>query len=69
MKSHKCGSADSKYFGNLNQFERDIEEKIREHEETKAKVREIILADPSKMDLRYRDVLNAVKEIRDEFGL
>lgn len=65
----KRGAVDSKYFSNPDGLDRDVEQKKREHEECKQKVRDIILSDPAKMDLRVRDVLDTVLEIKNRYGI
>jgi len=69
LKVSKCGSADSKYFSNPQQFDKDIEKNIFDDKLFKAKVRALVLEDPSKMDIRYHQVIDVMMEIKAEFGL
>lgn len=69
MKLKRCGAADSKYFCNLDQFEKDIEDKKKEHEETKEKIANIILENPAKMNLRYRDAMDVLLYLKNKYDL
>ena len=65
----KCGSADSKYMSNTNKLEQDLAEKEIEHRTFKDLVRHLVLLDPSKMDLRFKDLLDVARELKQEFDL
>ena len=63
------GNPDSKYTYNPEQLEIDVEAKIMEHEECRQRVKDIVLANPSKIELRYRDVIDALRELKEEYRL
>ena len=65
----KCGSPDSKYMSRPNALEDDINAKIREHEAFKSLVRHLVIREPAKMELRYRDLIDVAMEIKQEFKL
>ena len=65
----KCGSPDSKYMGRANALDEDVKAKLREREEFKKQLRHLVLLDPSKMDLRYKDLLEVAIELKQEFKL
>ena len=65
----RCGAADSKYFGNLDQFERDIEKHKRGREKLKEEIREIVLREPGHMEERIHVICEALREIKEEFDL
>jgi len=65
----KCGAMDSKYFGNPQQFEKDIERHKIETKQFKANLRGLLLAEPAKMNDRYNQAIEVMKEIKKEFGL
>lgn len=65
----KCGSMDSKYFGNPEQFEKDIQKKEAYRQKVKESIRQIVLQDPSRMDQRFRIAIDVLKEIKEEFNL
>ena len=68
-KLAKCGSHDSKYMSRPNGLDIDIHNKKLEHDACKQAIRDIILSDPSKMELRYHDAIEALIEIKEEYGL
>ncbi len=68
-KLAKCGSHDSKYMSRPNGLDEDAQNKKLEHEACKQAIRDIILSDPSKMDLRYNDAIEALIEIKEECRL
>ena len=63
------GNPDSKYTYNPGQLDIDIHNKKLEHEACKQAIRDIILAAPSKMELRYHDAIDALRELKEEYGL
>ena len=65
----KCGSPDSKYMSNANTLDKDVQAKEIEHRTFKELVRHLVLQDPSKMDLRFRDLIDVAREIKQEFNL
>lgn len=68
-KNAKCGSVDSKYFGNTNKFEEDVIKKIEDTEAFKLKIKNLILDDPGKIKQRYNNVISVLKEIKEEFKI
>lgn len=67
--SKRIGNPDSKYTYNPGQLDIDIHNKKLEHEACRQAIRDIVLADPSKMELRYNDAIEALIEIKEEYGL
>ena len=71
-KVAKCGSPDSKYFGNLEQFEKDLAEKELKStalkDEVKNTVRGLILQDPIKAKNIYHLVIEELINIKEEYG-
>lgn len=67
--TRKIGNPDSKYTYCPEQLEKDIGDKKHQHEVFKDMIKQFILMDPSKMDLRYHDVIEALKELKHEHGL
>lgn len=68
-KLAKCGSHDSKYMSRPSGLDEDICNKKLEHESCRQAIRYIVLSDPSKMELRYHDAIEALIEIKEEYGL
>lgn len=66
-KVAKCGSVDSKYFNNTNQFEKDIQDKLDKSKEFKDSIRSLILDNPSILEQRYYEVLEVMLDIRKEY--
>lgn len=65
----KYGAADSKYFSNPQQLEKDIEQNKLSAELFKIRVREMLLEEPSKLDIRYHQAIEVLREIKEEFRL
>lgn len=65
----KCGSSDSKYMSKANALDEDIQAKRSEHEAFKSLVRHLVIREPAKMDLRYRDLIDVAMELKQEFKL
>lgn len=65
----QSGNHSSKYALNPEQLDKDLQEKADERNAFKELVRHLVLTDPSKMDLRFRDLLDVAKEIKQEFNL
>ena len=63
------GNPDSKYTYNPEQFEIDVSDKMRQHENFKRIIKDLILYDPSSTDLRYYDTIEALKELKEEYNL
>ena len=65
----QSGNHSSKYALNPEQLEKDLQQKQDERNHFKDLVRHLVLLDPSKMDLRYRDLLDVARELKQEFKL
>ena len=65
----QSGNHSSKYALNPEQLEKDLQEKENERNTFKDLVRHLVLLDPSKMDLRYRDLISLMMELKQEYGL
>lgn len=63
----KCGSMDSKYFGNIERFDKDISEKRTEKERFKIRLRQLLLENPDVIKQRYYAGIEVFKEIKEEF--
>lgn len=69
LKVAKCGAADSKYFSNPEQFDKDIQQNKFETVLFKQRVRQLILEEPNKLKNRYFEVIEVMMEVKKEFGL
>lgn len=69
IKVPKCGAMDSKYFGKPEQFEKDIEQHQFDSKLFRARVRNLILENPGKMEIRYHQAIEELRSIKDEFRL
>lgn len=67
--SRRIGNPDSKYTYCPEQLEKDIADKQHKHQTFKNMIKQFILMDPSKMDLRYRDTIEALRELKEEYSL
>lgn len=65
----QSGNHSSKYALNPEQLEKDIQQKENERNHFKDLVRHLILMDPSKMDLRYKDLIEVAIELKQQFNL
>lgn len=65
----QSGNHSSKYALNPEQLEKDLQEKENERNGFKDLVRHLVLLDPSKMDLRFRDLMSLLYELKQEFNL
>ena len=65
----QSGNHSSKYALNPEQLEKDLQEKENERNSFKDLVRHLVLLDPSKMDLRFRDLMDIARELKQEFNL
>ena len=63
----KNGAVDSKYFGNIEQFEEDVQAKIDKTNEFKRKIKELILDDPNLIEQRCNNAVSVILEIKKEF--
>lgn len=68
-KVAKCGSVDSKYFNNAEQFEKDIQSKIDASNKFKEDIKKLILTDPNKIQQRYHEAIEALLEIKKEYEI
>lgn len=71
-KVAKCGAPDSKYCGNLESFDKDIEEKQRQGELLREKIsttlKDLILSDPVKAENTYHLVIQEMIKIKEEYS-
>lgn len=71
-KVARCGAPDSKYFGNLDQFEKDIEEKAKQgallQEKVSTTVRDLILSDPLKAEDTFHLVIQELIKVKEEYS-
>lgn len=67
--SRRIGNPDSKYTYCPGKLDKDIADKADEHQVFKCTVKQLILMDPSKMDLRYKDTIDALRELKEEYNL
>lgn len=71
-KVAKCGAPDSKYYGNLDQIDKDIEEHRRKGEILQEKVtttlQDLILSDPLKAEATYHLVIQELIKIKEEYS-
>lgn len=65
----QSGNHSSKYALNPEQLEKDLQEKEDNRNAFKDLVRHLVLMDPSKMDLRFRDLIDVARELKQEFNL
>jgi hypothetical protein len=68
-KVAKCGSMDSKYFGNEDQFEKDIQSKIEATKQFKEIIRSLILKDPNLIEMRVHNAVETLLEIKKEYNV
>lgn len=68
-KVAKNGAVDSKYFGNIDRFEQDIQEKIEKTDNFKSKIRELIIENPNLIEQRYHNVIEVMLDIKKEFNI
>lgn len=65
----QSGNHSSKYALNPEQLDKDLQEKEDDRNAFKDLVRHLVLMDPSKMDLRFKDLLDVARELKHEFNL
>lgn len=65
----QSGNHSSKYAVNPEQLEKDLQEKEDDRNAFKDLVRHLVLLDPGKMDLRFKDLMDVAREIKQEFNL
>ena len=68
-KLAKAGALDSKYFSNVDKFEEDINSKLDATNKFKANIKQLILENPSLIEQRYFNVVELLKEIKEEIGI
>ena len=68
-KVAKNGSVDSKYFGNPDQFEKDIQAKIDKADKFKQDIKDLILSNPSDIEKNYHYAIEVLLEIKEEFKI
>ena len=68
-KVAKSGAADSKYFNNFEQFDKDIQAKIDKTNEFKSKIRALILEDPNLIEQRINNADSELLKIKREFNV
>lgn len=71
-KVARCGAPDSKYFGKLDQFDKDIEDHKRKgallQEKVTSTLQELILSDPLKAEDTYHLVIKELIKIKEEYS-
>ena len=65
----KSGAADSKYFNNFEQFDKDIQAKIDKTNEFKSKIRALVLEDPNLIEQRFNNAVSELLKIKREFNI
>lgn len=68
-KVAKSGAVDSKYFSNVDKFEEDINSKLEATRKFKDNIKQLILENPSLTEQRYFNVVEVLKEIKEEIGI
>lgn len=66
-KVAKCGSVDSKYFNKYNKFDEDIQSKIKETEDFRIKLRNMICENPNHIEQKFNIAVNELLNIKKEF--
>lgn len=65
----KKGAVDSKYFGNMDKFEEDVNSKLEATRKFKDNIKQLILENPNLIEQRYFNTIEVLKEIKKEFGI
>lgn len=68
-KVARNGAVDSKYFGNRDKFEEDINSKLEATKRFKDNIKRLILEDPNLIEQRYFNTIEVLKDIKEEFGI
>ena len=68
-KVAKSGAADSKYFNNFEQFDKDVQAKIDKTNEFKSKIRALILEDPNLIEQRINNTVSEILKIKREINI
>lgn len=63
------GNPDSRYTYCPEQLQKDVEEKNNEHRSFIDTVKSMVISEPAKMDLRYKDLIEALRELKTEYSL
>lgn len=66
-KVAKCGSVDSKYFNKYNKFDKDIQNKIKETEDFRIKLRNMICENPNHIEQKFNIAVDELLNIKKEF--
>lgn len=66
-KIAKCGSVDSKYFAKYNKFDEDIQDKIKEAEAFRVKLRNMICENPNLIEQKFNIAVNELLNIKKDF--
>lgn len=65
----QSGNHSSKYALSPAQLEHDLQEKENDRNAFKDLVKHLVVLDPAKMDLRYKDLIDVLRELKHEFNL
>ena len=68
-KVSKKGAVDSKYFGDQEQFEKDIEAKLKKSEDFKESLRALIMGNGSDMESNYLKAIEVLRELKETYDL
>ncbi|MDF2907978.1 MAG: hypothetical protein K0R34_3299 [Herbinix sp.] len=68
-RKHRVGDPSSKYGYEPHKLDSDIERNRYEKAKFKMKLRELLLSEPDKLDIRYHQAIEELRSIKDEFGL
>jgi hypothetical protein len=60
---------DSKYFSHPEQFNKDIEKHKFDDALFRSRVRNLILEEPARMDIRFSQAVDELRKIKEEFRL
>ena len=66
-KVAKCCSVDSNYFNKYNKFDKDIQSKIKETEDFRIKLRNMICENPNHIEQNFNISVNELLNIKKEF--
>ena len=68
-RKHRVGDPSSKYGYEPNKLNSDIEQKRYEKEKFKLQLKNLLLREPDKLDIRYHQAIEVLIEIKEEFKL
>ena len=68
-KVAKAGAVDSKYFGNRDKFEEDINSKLEATKRFKDNIKQLILENPNLIKQRYFNTVEVLRELKEEFRI